>query len=162
MGGFYPINGLGGGGGGGSSSWKAPVPNIGALPPTGNTIGDVRLVTSTNELFQWNGVSWVLLNGSSGGTVTASYVQTFIVGDWILQGDGTYTITILSSAHNKIAPLWVDVEELVGNVIPGGSANDYELVDVDTDIDPTNLTVQLRVPTAADRFIGRVLVSGGN
>lgn len=47
--------------------WKAPVANVGALPTTDNTEGDVRLAISSGELYYWNGSSWVLASGSGGG-----------------------------------------------------------------------------------------------
>ncbi len=43
----------------GSASWKDPVPSYGDLLPTGNTVGDVRMITDKNRAFTWG---W---NGSS-------------------------------------------------------------------------------------------------
>jgi len=50
---------------GGSVQYKDPVPSVGALPSTGNQLGDVRGVTGSTSLYMWNGSSWV--NTSSGG-----------------------------------------------------------------------------------------------
>ena len=48
-------------------SWKNPVPNVGDLPPTLNTLGDARVVTTSSEIYIWNGTAWV---GSTGGALT--------------------------------------------------------------------------------------------
>jgi len=48
-------------------SWKNPVPNVGDLPPTLNTLGDARVVTTSSEIYIWNGSAWV---SSTGGALT--------------------------------------------------------------------------------------------
>ena len=41
--------------------WKDPVLNYADLPATGNTAGDVHMVTALNRAFTWNGSSWTAL-----------------------------------------------------------------------------------------------------
>ena len=43
-----------------SGSWKAPVASAAALPATGNTDGDVRIVLDTETIYVWNGTAWIL------------------------------------------------------------------------------------------------------
>jgi hypothetical protein len=50
-----------------SDSWEDPVNAVVDLPLVGNTLGDVRLVTSTGEIYTWTGVSWVVSTGVSSG-----------------------------------------------------------------------------------------------
>lgn len=49
----------------GAASWREPVLNFSNLPTTNNEIGDVRLVTSTGQLYAWDGSSWQPLSPSS-------------------------------------------------------------------------------------------------
>lgn len=44
-----------------ASSWTDSVRNYGNLPATGNTAGDVRMVTALNRAFTFNGSTWVAL-----------------------------------------------------------------------------------------------------
>ncbi len=44
---------------------KAPVATVGALPGSGNTAGDCRLVLGDGLLRCWNGSSWILQGGSA-------------------------------------------------------------------------------------------------
>jgi len=48
-------------------SWQDPVADIVDLPLVGNTLGDVRVVTNTEETYTWNGAAWVVSSGSGGG-----------------------------------------------------------------------------------------------
>ncbi len=65
----------------GSGFWKDPVASFAALPASGNTVGDVRLVTDIGRAFSWNGVGWVALavdeNGNMivPGKVAANHLQ---------------------------------------------------------------------------------------
>lgn len=80
--------GSGGGGGGGSASWKDPVANSGALPPTGNSLGDARITQDTGNVYTWNGTSWInqsaalplgsvtLINNTLTPTVALSFSTT--------------------------------------------------------------------------------------
>lgn len=49
----------------GYGSWQDPVPTVGDLPAFGEDIGDVKIVTSTQEAYVWNGTSWVLFASPS-------------------------------------------------------------------------------------------------
>ena len=88
------------------STWKAPVTNFADLPATGNTVGDVRMVTALNRGFTYSGSKWVALAVDenddlhvpgtvygdkavvSGGPVTAEKTVTSnhggIIGDWVV------------------------------------------------------------------------------
>lgn len=88
------------------STWKAPVANFADLPATGNTTGDVRMVTALNRGFTYSGSAWVALAVDekddlhvpgtvygdtavvSGGPVTAEKTVTSnhggIKGDWVV------------------------------------------------------------------------------
>jgi hypothetical protein len=49
-------------------SWKAPVDAPEDLLTSGNTVGDARLVLSTNEIWVWDSADeWVLASGAGGG-----------------------------------------------------------------------------------------------
>ena len=88
------------------STWKAPVTKFEDLPTTGNTVGDVRMVTALNRGFTYSGSKWVALAVDenddlhvpgtvygdkavvSGGPVTAEKTVTSnhggIIGDWMV------------------------------------------------------------------------------
>lgn len=51
----------------GLQHWKAPVLTFADLPPVGNQNGDVRVVLSTNSIYEWNGTTWTAIAGISGG-----------------------------------------------------------------------------------------------
>lgn len=57
---------------GGVSTWKAPVANVGALPGSGNSNGDARIVLDTHEAFVWNGSAWIYLNDVKIGAFSGS------------------------------------------------------------------------------------------
>lgn len=44
---------------GGSSYWGDAVASSGSLPASGAVTGEVRLVLDTDDLYQWNGSSWI-------------------------------------------------------------------------------------------------------
>jgi len=44
-----------------ASSWRRPVASFADLPTTNNARGDVRMVTSLNRAFTWNGSGWSAL-----------------------------------------------------------------------------------------------------
>lgn len=50
----------------GSPSWKAPVATLGALPGSGNSLGDARVVTANNGVYVWNGTTWTAVGGGGG------------------------------------------------------------------------------------------------
>lgn len=43
-------------------SWRTPVADFASLPAIGNTSGDVRVTQDTGIAWEWNGLSWQLLN----------------------------------------------------------------------------------------------------
>jgi hypothetical protein len=47
----------------GSPRWKSPAANVGDLPATNNTDGDVRLTTDNDSIYVWNAAnnSWILV-----------------------------------------------------------------------------------------------------
>lgn len=49
--------------------WLPPVADVAALPPTGNTDGDVRLALTENTLHRWDAtaVAWIEISGGGGG-----------------------------------------------------------------------------------------------
>ena len=47
-------------------TWRAPVANVAALPPTGNRNGDVRIVLDTHAAKVWTGAAWIDLAGGGG------------------------------------------------------------------------------------------------
>lgn len=44
-----------------NSNWKSPVQTVADLPPTGNSVGDIRLVLDDSDIYEWNGAQWVLI-----------------------------------------------------------------------------------------------------
>ena len=50
--------------------------NLAALPPSGNTAGDARIILSTSILYSWNGTAWVAPSGAGSGTVTSVSITT--------------------------------------------------------------------------------------
>lgn len=48
-------------------NWKEPVPTEPDLPTVGNSTGDVRVVVSPLETFQWDGSTWNTFGGGGGG-----------------------------------------------------------------------------------------------
>ncbi len=39
--------------------WAQPVATVGSLPPAGQVIGEIRLVLSTDDLYEWTGSAWI-------------------------------------------------------------------------------------------------------
>lgn len=50
---------------------KGTVPTVGSLPSTGNTVGDAYIVSATQDLYTWDGTSWVNLGKIVGPTGSA-------------------------------------------------------------------------------------------
>lgn len=92
--------------------------------------------------------------GGGTGTMTAAYQHLFIVGDWVLQGDGSYKIIIPAATHGKNNPITVETGILDGA--------EYDTVTVATEVDPTTRAVELTVPDVGDRFAGRAIIYGSN
>lgn len=92
------------------STWKTPVVNFADLPATGNTAGDVRMVTALNRGFTYNGSAWVALavdeNGNLHvpGTAYADQVNatTAIVTAGTVTADKT-----ISSTNGGVVGNWV-------------------------------------------------------
>jgi hypothetical protein len=40
-------------------SWKAPLQTIANLPPSGNAVGDIRLIIQSHSVYFWDGVNWI-------------------------------------------------------------------------------------------------------
>ena len=99
--------------------------------------------------------------GGGSGTVTASYTQAFTTSTWVAGTGTSYQIVIPYSVHNKAPPYEIYVEELVGDVIGGPSA-DYQQIVVQTDIDPASLDIGIIVPDSGSRFTGRITIAGSN
>ena len=68
---YLPSLGSGGGGGGGSGYWSDAVADFASLPP-GAFVGEVRMTLDTNDLYRWNGSSWILyFDPTTSSTVTS-------------------------------------------------------------------------------------------
>jgi hypothetical protein len=173
MGGFFSLGGSGGGGGGsvdsvtGSSPITSsggsnpvigitafPAPDLGYTPAVPGNWPDGVPTTIQQALDE------LAAENAASGTMTAAYVMTFTTGTWVATM-GQYQITIPASTHMKTAPLTVYVEQLVGNEI-GGADNDYQVIEVQTDIDPGTLEVGIVVPDAPSTFTGRITITGSN
>lgn len=81
----------------GSPSWKDPVETVVNLPSIGNTIGDSRIVKSTNIIYIWTGLNWVAATGGGGGAVTSVNGQ---VGNVVLTTDD-----VASTSTNGYVPV---------------------------------------------------------
>lgn len=92
--------------------------------------------------------------GGGVGTMTNPYTQSFTVGDWVLQGDGSYKIVIPGGTHGKAPTIHAETYILDGA--------DYDVVSCATEVETLSLNVELTVLDTEDRFAGRVLVYGAN
>lgn len=77
----------------GSASWKDPVAAVINLPTVGNTLGDARIVTSTNTPYVWSGTAWVAAGGGGGGI-------TALTGDGTASGTGSVPLTLTTVNSN--------------------------------------------------------------
>jgi len=55
-------------GDGGAVTWKEPSATVGDLPPTGNQVGDARIVISPASVYVWDGSSWQNVSSGGGGS----------------------------------------------------------------------------------------------
>ncbi|WP_225202495.1 shufflon system plasmid conjugative transfer pilus tip adhesin PilV [Herbaspirillum sp. alder98] len=92
------------------SQWKDPKANYGALPTTGNTVGDVRMTLDKFRAYSYNGSAWVALavdqnnNMSVPGTLTAGNVSTGNVNaSQNIVADGTIHATGDISTSNSVS-----------------------------------------------------------
>lgn len=60
---------------GGSVNYQDSVANPGDLPTEGNTAGDIRGVISNQQIYMWDGASWVNVSSGGGGTPGGSSGQ---------------------------------------------------------------------------------------
>ncbi len=87
------------------STWKAPVANFDDLPTTGNTVGDVRMVTALNRGFTYSGSKWVALAADEKGDL---HVSGTVSGDTAVVSGGTVTAeNTITSNHGGIKGDWV-------------------------------------------------------
>jgi prepilin-type N-terminal cleavage/methylation domain-containing protein len=87
------------------STWKAPVTNFADLPTTGNTVGDVRMVTALNRGFTYSGSNWVALAADENGDL---HVPGTVSGDTAVVSGGPVTAEMtVTSNHGGIKGDWV-------------------------------------------------------
>jgi len=72
--GFNPLTGLfdlTGGTGGGAPTWAPTVPDVGSLPTSGNTEGDVRVTLDTDQIWVWDATTsrWILDSTSEAAAI---------------------------------------------------------------------------------------------
>jgi len=78
----------------GSQFWKDPVVNYVSLPVTGNSQGDVRLVTNINRTFSWNGTAWVANSIDQNGNLNVPGATSL---------SGTLNVTGVTTFGNTLA-----------------------------------------------------------
>jgi len=93
----------------GSKSWKNPVSTFSALPASGNSVGDARVVEDVNEIYTWDGAAWVVTGGGGGsGTVTSvglfdgSTAPIYGISNSPITGSGSLTFTLLNESAAKV------------------------------------------------------------
>lgn len=97
-----------------SGSWKAPVASAAALPATGNTDGDVRIVLDTETLYVWNGSAWILevapgATPPGGSTTQVQYnnAGAFAGSSGLTYNSGTGVLTTILSLQ-RTEDVYVD------------------------------------------------------
>lgn len=73
-------------------SWKTSVATVGALPASGNTAGDARVVLSSSVIYVWDGAAWQSSGGGGGGSGTV----TSVLGTAPIVSDGSTTTPTIS------------------------------------------------------------------
>ena len=113
----------GGGGPAASASWKDPVANEAALPPSGNDAGDARVTLDTSHVYIWTGSAWTdAITDAITPTETVTLTNKTMDGD-----DNTFTDIGISSLKTVLA----DANEFIvrdgsgavvsANVVPAGT-----------------------------------------
>jgi prepilin-type N-terminal cleavage/methylation domain-containing protein len=93
-----------------ASTWKAPVANFADLPTTGNTAGDVRMVTALNRGFTYSGSAWVALAVDESGNLRVPatvYADTVDTATAIVTAGTITADKTISSTNGGIASNWV-------------------------------------------------------
>ena len=92
-----------GGGGGGSGSWRAPVANFAALPPSGNAVGDMITTLDTLVIWAWDGAAWISETGGAGAGVSSlnalSGALNIVAGSGIGVSASGSSVTISTTAN---------------------------------------------------------------
>jgi type II secretory pathway pseudopilin PulG len=87
------------------STWKTPVASFADLPTTGNTAGDVRMVTALNRGFTYSGTAWVALAVDESDNL---HVPGTVYGDTAIVSAGTVTAEkTITSNHGGIIGDWM-------------------------------------------------------
>lgn len=84
---------------GDTRTWKGPVNTTTDLPLSGNRLGDIRLVLSTNTLYRWDDVSalWVALAGDGGAKYLDELLDVSLsptAPGHVLEFDGTNWVNV--------------------------------------------------------------------
>ena len=78
-------------------SWKPPVATVSALPTTGNTNGDLRIVLDVDTVYTWDAptASWKVIGATGNGITSHSTLNNLTNDDHpqYLRTDGTRTFT---------------------------------------------------------------------
>ncbi|WP_322399626.1 shufflon system plasmid conjugative transfer pilus tip adhesin PilV [Massilia luteola] len=93
-----------------ASTWKAPVTDFADLPATGNTVGDVRMVTALNRGFTYSGTAWVALAVDESGNLRVPatvYADTVDTATAIVTAGTITADKTISSTNGGIASNWV-------------------------------------------------------
>lgn len=116
----------------GDGHWKGPVATSGALPSSGNSVGDCRVAQSTSFIYCWTGSAWFLAAG--GGTPPGSPNTSLQfnnsggfggIPNWLWDGN-TLNATSNSIAMNPPATVTVtafDVDPTIVGVCNDGFTN---------------------------------------
>ncbi len=140
----------------GSLHWLAPVANSGALPATGNQLGDARITTNTSDIYVWNGSTWLVV--ATPGDVTAI---TGLTGDVTATGPGSAVaslVAITNSTLTTLSALSLPVSQLTGTLAlaNGGTAANLTAVNGGLVYSGASAMAITSAGTA-----GQVILSGG-
>ena len=82
-----------------SRTWKSPVANYAALPPSSNTTGDSRITLDTNYIWTWNGTNWIQTGTSM--PILSNSVSGIVDKTWYNGLNDFTTAYIASPSSNK-------------------------------------------------------------